>query len=173
MIYEEARQMLREEVAAEMRKVAVLGDKHDADLFGRLQIPGWYAMHLRRQRRQMLYERTLLRLNNDSRFAEFRDRLLRDTRPDMVEEVGPGQRQVIVIGAGRSYYEDLRDQARRTMERPDPKYDPALDKEFDLKNDIDQAVERRKAEVEGRTSPSEPTRTLVFSTGNNPLVTAE
>lgn len=106
-------------------------------------LPVWVPDHY-------AYERHLERLDTllkakakrdreakDPAFIEAQNKALQDTKPDVyVDRSVPG-RTVFAVGAGVHWREDLREIAKRTLERPDPRKNPRLSKRYKIHNDID------------------------------------
>lgn len=102
-------------------------------------IPDHYAYerHLERLDKMIKANAKQEREAKDPAFIEEQNHQLRDTKPDVfVDRSVPG-RAVFVVGAGVHYREDMRDMAKRTLERPDPRKNPRLSKRGQIHNDID------------------------------------
>lgn len=104
-------------------------------------IPDHYAYerHIERLNKRIVEKAKQDRLRKDPAFQEEVNHKLRDTKPDFIVDKSVPGRDVFVVGAGVHWREDLRDMAKRTLERPDPRKNPRLSKRDRIYNDLDTA----------------------------------
>ena len=80
-------------------------------------------------------------------FQEDEAKRLRDTKPLVYWEKDDTGRFIAVVGGGGMWREDMRDTAKRLMEKPDPRTDGR--QAPDVKNDLDIAIDRAKKRQKG------------------------
>ena len=138
--------------------IKVAKDPHKGEVPIPLWIPDQYAYERHMKNVEARVQRYMDQQTVQAQ--EDRDHELRDTKPDFyVDKSVPG-RMVITVGAGELFREDLKDMARRTLEKPDPRKNPALSKRDRIMNDLDSrdwAIKRaRKGVYKSFSIPNNP-----------------
>lgn len=115
--------------------IKVKSDPHKGEVPIPLWIPDHYGYERHLKNVEARVKADMERLSPQA--IEDHEHDLRDTKPDFyVDKSVPG-RVVVTVGAGELFREDLKDMARRTLEKPDPRKNPKLSKRDRIMNDLD------------------------------------
>ena len=131
-------------------------------------IPFWvptriaYEKHIERIKKMVLKRAKLDNQAKDPGYWEQMDRELRDTKPDVFVDRSAKGRPVFVVGMGKLFREDMKDLAKRTLEKPSPMKEAAENNT--LKEDVAKVLDQRYRDSRGIKT---------FHIRNNPAVRKE
>lgn len=99
-----------------------------------------YERHLEAVNKRLAADMKEMEERRSAGYKEDERRRAKDTKPDFIVDKSVPGRTVIVVGAGQEWNEDLKDLARRTLEKPDPRKNPKLSHRDTIMNDYDTAM---------------------------------
>ena len=130
-----------------------------------LIVPTWVAEQIQRGKRILAKTIHEQRLRDDEDYRASWEAKLKNTKPVMYVDQSTDGRPVIIVGGRGMWYEDMKEKAKRLLEKPAPGKDPAFGHENrNVKADMAMAIDRRKRASVGLK---------VFHIANNPCYKEE
>ena len=130
-----------------------------------LIVPTWVAEQITRGKRIIAKTVHEERLKTDPEYRAEWEAKLKNTKPMMYVDTSTDGRPVIIVGGRGMWYEDMKEKAKRLLEKPRPSADPEFGFEKrDIKADTAMAVDRKLRADKG---------VKVFHIANNPCYKTE